>query len=147
MKLKHCILSTRNTLAFIPIRLGVGVIMIGHGSQKLFGAFGGHGLKGTGQFFAEQLGLQPGILMAGLAGGTEFLGGILLILGLATRLAGLALAGTMAVAIATAHAGAFFLPAGMEYTLALLVACLTLVIGGAGSLSFDRKLAASSSLQ
>ncbi|MBC2601509.1 DoxX family protein [Puniceicoccus vermicola] len=142
MNIKSTILSTRNTLAFIPLRLGVGAVMFAHGSQKLFGMFGGYGLRGTGNFFAEQLGLQPGILMAALAGGTEFIGGILLIIGFATRIAGLALVGTMAVAIATAHAGAFFLPEGMEYALTLLLASLTLAIGGAGSLSVDRILTA-----
>lgn len=138
MNLKQAILTTRSTFAFLPIRLGVGVIMIAHGSQKLFGAFGGYGLKATGNFFSEQLGLHPGILMAGLAGGTEFIGGILLLIGFATRVAGLALAGTMAVAIYTAHASSFFLPTGMEYALSLLLASLTLAIGGAGSLSVDR---------
>jgi len=116
--------------------------MIGHGAQKLFGWFGGHGLEATGNFFAENLGLQPGLLMAVLAGGTEFFGGILLVLGLLTRVSGLALVGTMAVAIVTVHPDAFFLSNnGMEYVLTLLLASLTLVIGGGGALSVDRQLA------
>ncbi|MGJ8653644.1 MAG: DoxX family protein [Opitutaceae bacterium] len=141
MKFKETLLNTSNTLAFLPIRLGVGVVMAAHGSQKLFGWFGGHGLEGTGQFFAENLGLKPGVLMAAMAGGTEFIGGLLLIAGLATRVAGISLVGTMAVAIMTAHASAFFASNnGMEYPLTLLLASLTLAIGGGGAFSVDRKL-------
>lgn len=141
MKIKEILFSTTNTFSTLPIRIGVGVIMVAHGSQKLFGWFGGYGLEGTGQFFAENLGLKPGILMAALAGGTEFAGGILLILGLLTRLSGAALAGTMAVGIWTAHSSAFFASNnGMEYPLTLLLASLTLLIAGGGALSLDKKL-------
>lgn len=81
--------------------------------------------------------------MAAMAGGTEFIGGILLILGLLTRLSGAALVGTMVVAIATAHLDAFFVSNnGMEYPLTLLLASLALAIGGGRALSVDRKLAA-----
>lgn len=115
--------------------------MAAHGSQKLFGWFGGYGLEGTGQFFAETLGLKPGVLMAALAGGTEFIGGLLLIVGLLTRVAGISLAGTMAVGIITVHSSAFFASNdGMEYPLTLLLASLTLAIGGGGAFSVDRKL-------
>lgn len=142
MKLLKKLARTTNSYAYLPLRLGVGMVMIGHGAQKLFGWFGGYGLAGTGQFFAENLGLEPGLLMAAMAGGTEFVGGILLILGLLTRLSGLALVGTMAVAILTAHPSAFFLSNnGMEYALTLLLASLSLVIGGAGAWSMDRKWA------
>ncbi|WP_269525010.1 DoxX family protein [Coraliomargarita parva] len=141
MKLKTVLLGTTNSLAFLPLRIGVGLVMAGHGAQKLFGWFGGYGLQGTGQFFAENLGLKPGVLMAAFAGGTEFFGGVLLLLGLLTRLAGLSLVGTMLVAIITAHPDAFFASDnGMEYPLTLLLASLTLTIGGAGALSVDRQL-------
>ncbi len=141
MNIKEILLTTSNTVAFLPIRLGVGVVMIAHGAQKLFGWFGGYGLQGTGQFFAETLGLKPGVLMAALAGGTEFIGGLLLIVGLLTRVAGISLAGTMAVGIITVHSSAFFASNdGMEYPLTLLLASLTLAIGGGGAFSVDRKL-------
>lgn len=143
MNLKEIVLKTSNTYAFLPIRLGVGIVMAAHGAQKLFGWFGGYGLEGTGQFFAENLGLKPGILMAALAGGTEFFGGLLLLVGLLTRPAAAAIAFTMAVAILTAKMGAFFASNnGMEYPLTLLLASLALVIGGAGKASLDRKLSA-----
>ncbi len=141
MKIKDNLLKTSDSIAFLPIRLGLGVVMVAHGSQKLFGWFGGHGLQGTGQFFAENLGLEPGVLMAALAGGTEFFGGLMLMVGLLTRVAGLSLAGTMAVAIITAHPSAFFAAnGGMEYPLTLLLVSLTLAIGGGGRFSIDRKL-------
>lgn len=143
MKIKEILLNTSNSIALLLIRLGVGVVMAAHGSQKLFGWFGGYGLEATGQFFSENLGLKPGLLMAAMAGGTEFVGGLLLIVGLMTRLAGLSLAGTMAVAILTAHSSAFFASNnGMEYPLTLLLASLTLAIGGGGAFSVDHKLAA-----
>ena len=141
MKIKEILLRTTNTYAMLPIRLGLGVVMAAHGSQKLFGWFDGPGLQNTGQFFAEKLGLEPGMVMAAMAGGAEFFGGLLLIVGFMTRLAGLSLVGTMAVAIYTVHPNAFFAQNhGMEYPLMLLLASLALVIGGGGALSVDRKL-------
>lgn len=143
MKLKKLLMQTSDSWAFLPLRIGIGLVMMGHGAQKLFGWFGGYGLTGTGQFFAESLGLKPGVLMALLAGGTEFFGGLLLIIGLATRGAGLAIAGTMLVAIITVHPSAFFASNnGMEFPLTLLLGSLTLAIGGAGKLSLDSKLSA-----
>lgn len=121
------------------LRLVVGAVMSAHGSQKLFGWFGGHGFEATVNAFAG-MGLKPGLLWAALAAGGEFFGGLLLILGLFTRLAALNTAVIMAVAIFTAHAGAFFLPAGMEYALTLLAAALVLLETGGGALSFDSKI-------
>ena len=71
----------------------LGALLIGHGSQKLFGAFGGHGLAGTGAFF-ESLGFKPGRIMATIAGASELGAGVLLVLGLLTPLAGAAVIGT-----------------------------------------------------
>ena len=130
------IIETKANYSTLPIRLGLGVTMAAHGSQKLFGVLGGYGLEGTGQFF-ESIGISPGYMMAGLAGGTELIGGLVVFIGLLTRPAALALAGTMIVAIVTVHPDAFFLPTGMEYALALLLMSLTLVLSGGGSLSTD----------
>jgi putative oxidoreductase len=82
------------------LRVVVGLLFVGHGTQKLFGWFRGYGLKGTGGFF-EQLGYRPGPLMAGVAGSTETVGGLLLATGLFTPLAAAMVIGTMINAIVT----------------------------------------------
>lgn len=133
------IFSTSEGLDTLPLRLGAGVIFSAHGAQKMFGWFGGYGLEGTGGWM-ESIGLAPGILMASLAGGAEFFGGLLLIAGLAIRPAALALAVTMLVAIVSVHLqnGLFMSNNGYEFGLALLIISLTLVVRGAGSFSADR---------
>ena len=85
---------------FLP-RVTVGGIFLEHGTQKLFGWFGGHGPDGTGQFF-ESIGLQPGRRNAIAAGTAEASGGLLLTLGLATPLAATSLASVMLTALRTA---------------------------------------------
>lgn len=124
----------------VPLRLILGLVMAAHGAQKLFGWFGGYGLQGTAGFFADKLGLTPGIFWATLAGSGEFFGGLLLILGLATRFAALNTAVVMLVAIITVHNSAFFMPAGMEFALSLLAMSVALVVSGGGALSADSKL-------
>ena len=125
----------------LMLRIPVGIIFMAHGSQKLFGLFGGGGLAGTGQFF-ESIGLAPGELMALLAGGAEFFGGLFLILGLLTRLSALALAFTMVVAIISVHLehGLFLSNGGYEFALALLAATLSLLFSGSGKWALDRVL-------
>jgi putative oxidoreductase len=126
----------------LTLRVPVGIILAAHGSQKLFGWFGGHGLEGTGQFMASA-GLTPGVLMAFLAGSAEFFGGVALILGFLTRPAALVTAITMLVAMLWVHWGnGFFLDNhGIEYALALLSATVTLMIMGGGRYSLDYVIA------
>lgn len=76
------------SLGIFIIRLVVGITMIGHGAQKLFGWFGGPGLQGMGKGF-ESMGMKNGVTMALLAGLSEFGGGVLFVLGLLTPLASL----------------------------------------------------------
>lgn len=132
------ILATQNSTAALALRVPVGIIFAAHGAQKLFGWFGGYGLEGTGQFFGS-VGLNPGYLMALLAGAAEFFGGLALVLGLLVRPAAAALAFAMLVAIFAVHAsnGFFMDKGGYEYALALLAAALSLVFSGAGRLSVD----------
>ena len=117
------------------------LFLAAHGSQKLFGWFGGYGLEGTGQFMAS-IGLNPGFLMALLAGSAEFFGGLGLILGLMTRPAAAVSALTMLVALFWVHWGkGFFLDShGIEYALALLSATVTLMLMGGGRYSLDNYL-------
>ena len=72
------LLATDAGWAPLALRIPIGIIFVAHGAQKLFGAFGGYGLEGTGQFMAS-LGLTPGYLMALLAGSAEFFGGLALL--------------------------------------------------------------------
>jgi putative oxidoreductase len=129
----------------LVLRIPVGIIFVAHGAQKLFGAFGGYGLEGTGQFMAS-LGMTPGYLMALLAGGAEFFGGLALLFGLLVRPAAAALAFAMLVAIFSVHIdkGLFMTNNGYEFGLALLAASLSLLVSGAGRLSVDAALAARS---
>jgi putative oxidoreductase len=137
------ILATEEQLGSLALRLPIGIIFMAHGAQKLFGWFGGYGLDGTGQWMAS-IGLEPGYLMALLAGSGEFFGGLAILLGLLTRPAAAVLAFTMAVAIVTVHLGngLFMANNGYEFGLALLAASVALVALGGGSLSLDRVLSA-----
>jgi putative oxidoreductase len=132
------VFTTNNSIANLALRLPVGIILAAHGSQKLFGAFGGYGLEGTGQWM-ESIGLAPGFLMALLAGSAEFFGGIALILGLLTRPAAMVSAFTMIVAIVTVHGsnGLFMSNNGYEFALTLLAVTVALAIQGGGKYSID----------
>jgi putative oxidoreductase len=116
----------------------VGPLFVGHGTQKLFGWFGGHGLDGTGGFF-ENLGLRPGKRHATAAGMAEAGGGLLLTLGAATPVAATMISATMITAIRKVHLpkGPWVTEGGYEYNLALVAAMATLVETGPGSLSVD----------
>lgn len=136
------LLSTRPSWAPLALRLPIGLIFIAHGAQKLFGWFGGYGLEGTGQWMGS-IGLQPGYLMALLAGAAEFFGGLALVFGLLVRPAALSLAIAMIVAIFAVHIdkGLFMSNNGYEFALALLAASVSLLVSGAGRLSVDAALA------
>lgn len=125
-------------LAALVLRVPVGLILAAHGAQKLFGSFGGYGLEGTGQWLAS-IGLEPGYLMALLAGSAEFFGGLALVLGLLTRPAAVVAAFTMLVAIFAVHIGngLFMSNNGYEYALTLFVVTLALVIQGGGRFALD----------
>ncbi len=123
------------------LRLVIGGFFIGHGTQKLFGWFGGHGIEGTGQFF-EGLGLRPGRHHATAAGAAEAGGGALLTLGLATPLAASAITGAMLTAIHRVHLknGPWVSSGGYEYNVVLIAAVLALAEVGPGPLSLDAAL-------
>ncbi len=116
----------------------VGLFFIGHGSQKLFGAFGGHGLAGTAGFF-ESLGLRPGRVHATGAGLAELVGGILLAFGLFVPLGAALVVATMVAAITSAHAGKgpWVTDGGWELNVTYAVAAIALAGAGAGGWSLD----------
>jgi putative oxidoreductase len=125
----------------LPIlRVGIGLILIPHGAQKFFGWFGGMGFEKFVALF-NTLGYRPGIFWLTLVALTEFVGGILLVLGLFTRFAALALVIFMIVAVHfTSGKGFFWTAGGLEYSLLILFVGLVFLIRGAGDYSLDRKL-------
>jgi putative oxidoreductase len=123
------------------VRLVIGGLFIGHGTQKLFGWFGGPGPEGTSAMM-DKIGMHPPRSNALAAGVTETAGGALLVAGLATPLAAGSLIGVMITAIRKVHAanGVWITDGGFEYNLVLIAALLGLVDGGPGALSADRAL-------
>ncbi|TWC29140.1 putative oxidoreductase [Pseudomonas sp. SJZ079] len=140
--LTKTVMATQAGYGLTILRIIAGVTFVAHGSQKLFGWFGGYGLAGVGQWM-ESIGLAPGYLMALMAGSAEFFGGLALILGLLARPAAAVLALTMLVAIASVHlANGFFMSNnGYEFALALLAISLAVLSEGAGKLSLDQRIA------
>lgn len=126
------------TIGRLVARVIIGGLFIGHGTQKLYGWFGGPGAAGTEQMM-QQLNLHPPRRNALAAGITETAGGALLTAGLATPLAAASLIGTMITAIRMVHLpnGPWSANGGYEYNLVLIAALLALVDGGPGKLSGD----------
>jgi len=123
----------------LVLRVTVGSIFVEHGTQKLFGWFGGHGPDGTGQFF-ESIGLRPGRRNAIAAGTTEAGGGLMLGLGLATPLAAASLASVMLTALRTAIWRDGIKIGEGGYEVLLLVSALAFAESGPGPWSLDALL-------
>ena len=123
------------------LRLTVGSLFFGHGTQKLFGWFGGHGLDATANMF-DSIGMRPGQRNAVAAGLAEAGGGAGIALGLATPLSAATLTSVMLTAINRVHLknGPWSTNGGYEYNIVLIAAVLTLVEVGPGELSFDHLL-------
>ncbi|OBZ08456.1 oxidoreductase [Bacillus sp. FJAT-27264] len=126
------------SVGLLLLRLVIGISFIGHGSQKLFGWFGGYGPKGTGGWM-ESIGMKPGVTMAVLAGVMELAGGVLFTFGLLTPLASALIIATMLGAIVKVHApnGFWATAGGIEFPLTLLVVAAGVALTGAGSISLD----------
>ncbi|MFE7270304.1 DoxX family protein [Streptomyces sp. NPDC057623] len=134
--------SPNHDLGWLVLRLALGFLLVGHGTQKLFGWFGGGGIEGTGQFFAMS-GFPAAKTMALVAGLTETLGGLGLALGLLTPLAGAAVFGTMLNAMAVNSAGGFFMmdqDGGMELDILVAAGAVALALAGPGRFAVDRFL-------
>ncbi|MFN2527274.1 MAG: DoxX family protein [Candidatus Baltobacteraceae bacterium] len=125
-------------LGFLLVRLIVGLAIAAHGAQKLFGLFGGHGIKGTAGFM-ESLGFRPGTLFAVASGASETLGGLLIILGLGGPLGSLLVIATMIVAIFSVHLKNGFWAANTGYELNSLYIAASIAIAFAplSALSLD----------
>jgi putative oxidoreductase len=139
--------SALDSLAPLFLRVPLGLIFMAHGSQKLFGLFGGLGVSGTLRTFEQKLGIPP--ILTILAMIAEFGGGLGVLLGCLTRLSAFGIACVMGVAIYKVHlANGFFLNLtcvpgrgnGIEYALALLGMALSLVFSGGGRWTVDRFL-------
>ncbi len=124
--------SWRIDLGLFLLRLLPGIVFVFHGSQKLFSLFGGKGL-GAMAGFLEQKGVPAPMLAATLAGLAEFLGGLALLTGFATRILSIPLIFNMAVACLLVHRSAFDAgKGGMEYPLTLGFVVLGIAILGPG---------------
>ena len=120
------------------VRGVVGPLFMGHGAQKLWGSFGGHGPEGTGGFF-ESLGLRPGVRHAKAAGWAEFGGGLLVTLGALTPLGSTLLTSTMVTAIRKVHGskGPWATEGGWEYNATIIAIAGLLADIGPGAPSVD----------
>ncbi len=128
-------------LGVLILRLALGLTFIGHGSQKLMGWFGGQGLKGTNAMM-ERLGLHPTWFWSLVAALSEFVGGLLLALGLLNPLGSLGVIAAMLVAITRVHwaKGFWNTKGGFEFPLINVTAALALALIGPGAYSLDALL-------
>jgi putative oxidoreductase len=116
------------------IRFAAGLFLVPHGAQKLFGWFDGRGLEATSASFAR-------MGFGSLVGAVEFVGGILIALGLLTRPAAMAATILLAVAVAVHLPNGFFVTkGGFEYAMLWAVLCASIAVRGGGRLSLDRAL-------
>ena len=126
-------------LALLVIRLTLGLTMMGHGAQKLFGWFGGRGFEAFTDSVAR-MGFQPAPMFAALAVGSEILGGLMVALGVLTELGALGIIITMLVAIwkVTGKRGFFVQDNGYEYNVLIIAVCVALILAGPGRFALWR---------
>jgi putative oxidoreductase len=120
------------------LRIALGLILIPHGCQKLFGWFGGLGFEKFSALF-DKLGYKPGAFWVAVVALTELVGGLMLVFGIFTRFAALAVSIFMINAIwFTSAKGFFWTAGGMEYSILILAVALVFLIKGGGECSIDR---------
>jgi putative oxidoreductase len=141
------LLATYPSLSMLVVRLGAGIVFFAHGAQKMFGWFGGPGLKATIQTFQQYLKIPPAATALSVL--LECFGGLALIVGLLVRPAAAGLIVVMLMAVAKVHwQHGFFInfsgtPGkghGFEFNFVLLTMLLAILLAGAGVLSIDRAL-------
>jgi putative oxidoreductase len=128
------------SIGLLVVRIVVGLIMAAHGTSKLWGWFGGHGLRGTGQFF-EQMGFHPGAAFAAAASVSEIVSGLLVAVGFLGPIGPALMISVMVVAAITVHLGQGLLaPKGLEMPLLYGSAAFALALIGFGEYSLDALL-------
>lgn len=136
--------KTNSDINSMIIRLALGLVILPHGMQKVFGAFGGYGFEGTMQFFTHTMGIP--YVFALLAIIAEFGGGIGLILGFATRLSAFGAGFSVLIGALMVHVqNGFFMNwfgtqkgEGYEYHILFVAMALSLIFTGGGKFSLDR---------
>ncbi len=126
-------------LAALVLRVVLGGLMTGHGAQKLFGWWGGYGLEGTSGWL-ESMGLRPGRPWAIMAGGSEFGGGVLSLLGFLNPLGPLGVIGSMATRKAHWGKPIWVTEGGPELPVTNISIAVALMLAGPGKYSLDRAL-------
>ena len=132
--------STSASWAPVPLRLVLGTFFAAHGLQKVLGSFGGPGLKTFTSFPAPFSFMKPGWLWMGIAAFGELIGGVLVFLGLLTRLGAFLITCVMLTAIFGVLWPKVFAPEGIELAAAFLAMALALLITGGGQVSIDRMM-------
>ena len=136
------LMATSSTWFTLPIRLGLGAVMIAHGAQKVLGSFSGPGfntfISGSTPFGF----MRPAWLWLAAAALSELVGGFLVAIGFLTRVGAFFIACTMLTAIVGVHwsSGFFASNRGYEYPLSLLAMAIALLIAGGGQVSIDKGL-------
>ena len=138
------LIATTPNWVTVPIRLALGAVMIGHGAQKVLGSFGGPGFEKFVSGSTPFAFMKPTWFWLGAAAVSELVGGLLIVIGLLTRVGAFFVACTMLTAIVGVHWGFFFAPRGFEYPLSLLGMAFALLIAGGGMASVDLALSRSS---
>ena len=131
------LISTSATWIPLPLRLAMATIFVAHGTQKVLGSFNGPGLEIWLSIKPPFSFMKPAWLWLGAAAFSELIGGILVFIGLLTRVGAFLIFCTMITALVGKHWPSFFAPAGIEYPLSLVAICLALLISGGGIASVD----------
>jgi putative oxidoreductase len=134
------LISTSASWAPVPLRLAMGAVFIAHGAQKVFGSFNGPGFQTWISLPLTPSFMRPAWLWMGAAAVAELVGGVLILLGLLTRVGAFLTLCVMLTAIISVHWPAFFVPKGIEYPMSLVAMSLALLITGGGMASIDRAI-------